>query len=177
MRRLATLLWMVALTFGDAPAPPPGLAQAAMGKIAELKLLPNAAAPPVAATPDRPRPTRVGEHRRVDAAQWKKKGAWFKTKAGVSVWRLAVRSPGAAALRVHFKEFRVGEGRVWVHNGKEFTGPFTGPGLYGDGDFWAAVIPGERVVVEYQPPAGTKASGAPPIGAPEISHLTVNPLL
>lgn len=46
-----------------------------------------------------------------------------------------MRSPGAAALRVHFKGFRAGEGRVWVHNGKDFTGPFTGTGLFGDADF------------------------------------------
>lgn len=175
--KFAVLLLLAAAAAFAEDAPPPGLAQTSLGKLNELKLGPAIPSPPVVADPARPRPQRIGEHRRVDAAQWKKKGAWFKTKSGVSVWRLAVRSPGAAALRVHFKEFRVGEGRVWVHNGKDFTGPFTGTGLYGDGDFWAAVIPGERIVVEYQPPAGAKASGAPPVGTPEISHLTVNPLL
>ncbi len=174
--KICSALLMAAVAFAGEP-PPPGLAQASAGKLAELKLTPAAKPEPPAADPNLPRPTRIGEHRRIDAALWKKRGSWFKTKSGTAVWRVAVRSAGAAALRVHFREFNVGAGQVWVHNGKDFTGPFTGTGLYPDGDFWAAVIGGDRIVVEYQPAEGAKATGTPPLSVPEVSHLTVNPLL
>ena len=34
---------------------------------------------------------------------------------GHRVWRMAFRSPGAAGLRIHFSNFDVGKGSVWVY--------------------------------------------------------------
>ncbi|MBM3792481.1 MAG: hypothetical protein FJW31_00115 [Acidobacteria bacterium] len=55
------------------------------GRICRRRAAARIPAPPPEADLDRPRPTRIGEHRAADAAQWKKKDAWFKTKSGVSV--------------------------------------------------------------------------------------------
>jgi len=85
------------------------------------------------------------------------------------LWRQAIRSPGAVGLRVHFTDFAVGAGRVWVHAGRrhqpQVFGPYTGRGIHGDGEFWSDVLLGETVVIEYEP----QASGTFRIA--EISHL------
>ena len=119
------------------------------------------------APPSESRPNKIGEHRTLSAAQLAK-GKWSKKPR---VWRLAIKSTGAAAMRIHFREFHAGTGKVWVHNGKERFGPYSGDGLYGDGDFWSHVIPGDRLIIEY---AGE--SKTIPFAAREVSHLTVNPL-
>jgi len=125
-----------------------------------------APAPASAAGPARP--NQIGTHRPFTAAQLAK-GKWSKKPR---VWRLAIKSEGAAALRVHFKDFHAGAGKVWVHNGKDRYGPYSGDGLYGDGEFWSHVVPGDRLIIEYEGPG----RAAPPFQVPELSHLTVNPL-
>jgi len=114
-------------------------------------------------------PMKVGEHRALPADALKK-GKWSAGAGGAKLWRLAIVSPGAEAMRVHFKSFQVGMGSVWVHNGKEIGGPYTGGGNFGAGDFWSHTIPGERIVIEF---AGEPRSGELPFAVPEISHLWV----
>lgn len=78
-------------------------------------------------------------------------GAWQATIAG-RVWRLQITSPAARALRLHFKNFNVGKGRVWLHNkAGQVYGPYTGQGMFGDGDFWSDSVPGDHLTIEYQP--------------------------
>ena len=43
------------------------------------------------------------------------KGVTLLLPNGVRVWRIIIRSEGATALRVHFREFSVGDGQVWVY--------------------------------------------------------------
>jgi hypothetical protein len=114
-------------------------------------------------------PMKIGEHRALPADALKK-GKWSTTPGGSKIWRLAVISPGAQAMRVHFRSFQVGIGRVWVHNGKDVGGPYTGGGTFGEGDFWSHTIAGERIVIEF---AGEPRSGEVPFTMPEISHLWV----
>ena len=64
-------------------------------------------------------------------------GVWETTAGGSRVWRLALRSPGARAMRVEFAGFDAGEGRVWLHNGASVAGPYTGGGPHNDGHFWS----------------------------------------
>ncbi len=114
-------------------------------------------------------PMKVGEHRALPADALKK-GKWSRAADGSKIWRLAVVSPGAQSIRVHFQQFRVGIGRVWVHNGKHVGGPYTGGGTFGEGDFWSHTIAGERIVIEF---AGDLRSGELPFTVTEISHLWV----
>jgi hypothetical protein len=149
---------------GEGPAPPSLLAANKVKQAPEVWL---AAA---AQVPVRPRANQIGEHR-ILPPQDLSKGAWI-TKP--RVWRLALRSRAAAAMRVHFLDFQVGQGRVWVHNGKDWFGPYTGGGLYGDGDFWSHVTPGDRLVIEYAPAKGGERR-PPPFRVREVSHLRVDP--
>jgi len=72
---------------------------------------------------------------------------------GREAWTLAIRSPEALGLRVHFEEFDIGDGDMFVYawdvDGTPIVrGPFTGRGPNGDGDFWTASLPGEIAHVE-----------------------------
>lgn len=96
---------------------------------------------------------------------------WTFSAAG-PVWRLRVRSRHAVGLRVHFKEFSIGEGRLWVHSdaGRAF-GPYSGSGPFGDGDFWSPIISGDFLVIEYWPSTQPTPNMAPPFRIAEIGHL------
>ncbi|MCS7026591.1 MAG: PPC domain-containing protein [Bryobacteraceae bacterium] len=96
--------------------------------------------------------------------------------SGRQVWRVSIRSPGAAGLRVHFTRFDVGPGRVWVHDGSgdeaEIHGPYTGRGIFGDGDFWSDIVLNENLVIEYEPASALGPIDHPPFEVRTISHLT-----
>lgn len=167
---LPAMILMLSAAEPDGP-PPPGLKP-------NLKAPPEVAlapAKPVAAAKPRdedPKPTKIGDHRAFPAA-WLAKGAWLKSKDAAPLWRLAVRSKGAKALRVQFKQFNVETGRVWIHNGKDWFGPYTGRGIYNDGDFWSHIVAGDRLVVEFE--AGAAPPKLPPFVIEAVSHLTSNP--
>jgi lysyl endopeptidase len=91
---------------------------------------------------------------------------------GRTLWRMAFRSPGAAGLRIHFSNFDVGAGSVWVYakeNGKT-PSAYSGKGLFGDGDFWSEVMIADTAVVEYQS-EGADAPAELPFRIDEISHV------
>ena len=170
---MLTLILAAAAAAEESGPPPPSL-QRTMGNAPEVTLEPAPAVKPVTENKPGPRPTKIGEHRRLAPTQLAK-GKWAKgTKGSPPVWRLTLRSPGAAALRLHFRDFRAGEGKAWVHNGKAWFGPYTGAGLYDDGDFWSHVVPGERLTIEYTGDA--KDAKGPPFKVLEVSHLITNPL-
>ena len=154
---------MLPLALLAAELPPPSLGMRSLKAPPEIILAPAPATTP----PAESRANIIGEHRALAPAQWNK-GQWTKSPR---IWRLAVKSKGAAALRVHFRDFHAGKGQVWVHNGKDWFGPYAGNGMYDDGDFWSHVVPGERLLIEY---SGTAKQV--PFTVREVSHLTVNPL-
>ncbi len=56
------------------------------------------------------------------------KGAWQSTASG-RLWRLRVTSPSARAMRVHFRDFAVGAGSLWLHSESgQVVGPYGGSG-------------------------------------------------
>jgi hypothetical protein len=118
------------------------------------------------AKPDRR--TRVGVHRTLptDALT---SGQWDIGPGGEKIWRMALRSPGSSALRVEFRDFDVGTGRVWLHNGDQVAGPYTGRGVFGDGRFWSSSTFGESAILEYEP-ATDVTDGALPFEVRTISH-------
>ena len=96
--------------------------------------------------------------------------AWQLT-AGGRLWRLKMTSPGARAMRIHFRDFAIGAGRLWLHSASgQVVGPYSGSGLYGDGDFWSGIVFGESLTIEYLPD-GESAEEAVPFRIVAISHI------
>ena len=128
--------------------------------------------------------TPIGVHRQLPqgtvalisaggAARTTVSGAWQATVAG-RLWRLRITSPGARALRIHFQDFDIGAGKVWVHGADgQIAGPYGSKGMYGDGDFWSDIISGAGATIEYQPDPA-KAASLPAEAAPfriaAVSH-------
>lgn len=146
------------------PAPAPGVAR----KMPLPKVY-NMSAPAANETNPKtadPRLVQAGFHRPVKPDAMKN-GKWEKSVPGL--WRFALRSPGAAGIRVHFKDVNLDAGKLWVHgkDGPAF-GPYSGKGPLGDGEFWSDVVSGDTVVVELQ--ASAKL-GSLPFRIVEVSHL------
>jgi hypothetical protein len=167
---LLALTAVLAAGWRQAPPPPPGLA-AGLPPPPVIKLAALSARQRGEARVEAGREV-AGVHRRLPPSALNK-GKWIRLADGGRLWRVAIRSAGARGVRVHFQQFAAGKGHVWLQGtGKdpEVDGPFTGTGLYENGDFWSGVIGGEAVVVEYLPEPGSSA-GVPPFRIPEIAHL------
>lgn len=142
---------------------------------------------------DRPGLEAVGVHRPLSAAGIRHDqgqsasgmivaGAWSERADRRRVWRLAIDSEGAVGVRVHFVDFSVGSGRVWVYGGdtsEPRTGSFTAGGPRGDGDFWSQTIFGSEAVIEFEPDSATPAEDTTPFQIKEIAHLwsAIEPLM
>ena len=97
-------------------------------------------------------------------------GAWQAIPAG-RLWRLRITSPGARAMRVHFRDFAIGAGKLWLYSADGQTvGPYAGSGLYGDGNFWSDIVSGDSLTIEYLPDPATTEE-AVPFQIVEISHI------
>ena len=131
--------------------------------------------------PQEGRPPVIGVHRRLPEGALKlsfsrggvktaAEGAWQSTAVG-RLWRLKMTSPSARAMRVHFRDFAIGAGSLWLHSEDgQVVGPYTGSGLYGDGDFWSGIVFGDSLTIEYMPD-GASAKEAVPFQIVEISHI------
>jgi hypothetical protein len=116
---------------------------------------------------------RVAVSRPISTAQMST-GGWQSTQEGM-IWRISLRSDNAIGVRLHFTNFNVGSGEVWIHDTanptKQTFGPYTGRGRNVNGDFWTEIVFADTVEVEYKPAAGSPISGLPPFTISEISHL------
>ena len=102
-------------------------------------------------------------------------GAWQATAVG-RLWRLRVTSPGARGLRVHFQDFDIGAGNVWLHTADgQIDGPYGGRGMYGDGDFWSGIVFGESATIEYRPDPASPPQEAAPFRIAAVSHIWGGP--
>ena len=131
--------------------------------------------------PQEGRPPVIGVHRRLPpgtvtlsfsggAVKTTAEGAWQSTAVG-RLWRLKMTSPSARAMRIHFRDFVIGAGSLWLHSASgQVVGPYTGSGLYGDGDFWSGIVFGDSLTIEYLPD-GPSAKEAVPFQIVEISHI------
>jgi hypothetical protein len=139
---------------------------------------PNNLGPISDAARDQPPPRRgllrVAQNRPIVASMLDR-GSWQETPDGNHIWRLAVSSPNALGIRLHFMDFSVDEGRVWIHDQatprRQTFGPYTGKGRNGDGDFWTELIFSDSIEIEYQPSASIPASGRPGFRISELTHL------
>jgi hypothetical protein len=112
---------------------------------------------------------KVGLHRALPADAVSL-GAWESLGEESHVWRMAIRSPGSEGVRLEFRNFSVGQGKVWLHDGTRSAGPYTGRGLYDNGAFWSATLFSESVTLEYEPAPDAPVSGEPPFEVHAVSH-------
>ena len=131
--------------------------------------------------PQEGRAPLIGVHRRLPAGAVTRsfsggavkttaEGAWQSTAVG-RLWRLKMTSPSARAMRIHFRDFAIGAGSLWLYSASgQVVGPYTGSGLYGDGDFWSGIVFGDSLTIEYLPD-GASAKEAVPFQIVEISHI------
>ena len=117
---------------------------------------------------------RVGANRALAPASLAD-GQWQTASDGTPVWRVDIQSEGAIGIRLHFLNFSVGSGQVWVHDtgspARQVFGPYTNRGRNNDGNFWTEAIFSDTVEVEYQPASGFSSEGHPPFGISELTHL------
>jgi hypothetical protein len=97
-------------------------------------------------------------------------GAWETTSEGTRVWRLAIHSPASRGMRLEFDDFSAGAGSVWVHDGTQTAGPYSGCGPFDDGHFWSSAVTSASVIVEYEPAPGAASELEPPFTIRAISH-------
>jgi hypothetical protein len=97
-------------------------------------------------------------------------GNWETTPEGARVWRMSIHSRGAHGLRVEFAEFAVGAGKVWVHDGSNSVGPYTGSGVFDDGRFMSAAVLSDSAIIEYEPAADAPVELEPPFQIKSIVH-------
>lgn len=114
---------------------------------------------------------RPGRNRAVPRAlDWQ----WRVDPSGDRVWVAAVRSLGAKGLRLHFSEFDLSSGELWIHDGNGAAGqpfgPYTARGDFGDGDFWTELVFQDTVYLEYRVP-GASPAAPPTLRVPEVYHL------
>ncbi len=114
----------------------------------------------------------VGVQRHV-ASEIAHSGEWAQIDAVRSVYRVAIRSNGAAAMRIHLANFSAGNGRLWIYSPDraEVRGPYTGAGVNGTGDFWTNTIHGDTAVIEYEPSGSDRSV---PFDIPGVGHATAS---
>lgn len=94
--------------------------------------------------------------------------------AGVGrVWRAAITSPAARAIRLRFEQLNLPAGaELWIRSADEPTqlhGPFSGHGPFGHGGLWSTNLIGSTAVVEVFVPASS--SGSPQFVITEAMHI------
>ena len=170
----------IAQSLEDEAAPPPSL---------QLRLPPPrvAALPPLGRDdvglfePREGQPLAIGIHRSLPSGsvtlnlsgtrtRTRVEGAWQSIPDG-RLWRLRITSPGARAMRAHFRDFDIGAGQLWLHSADgPSVQPYTGTGLYGDGEFWSDIVFGDGLTIEYLPDPATTEETVP-FQIVEISHI------
>ena len=134
------------------------------------RLQPQEGQPPVIGVHRRLPPGAVTQSFSGGAVKTIAEGAWQSTAVG-RLWRLKTTSPSARAMRIHFRDFAIGAGSLWLHSPSgQVVGPYSGSGLYGDGDFWSGIVFGDSLTIEYLPD-GAAAEEAVPFQIVEISHI------
>jgi hypothetical protein len=85
---------------------------------------------------------------------------------------LIIKSSGASAIGVHFRDFALADGdEVYVYGAAPNSivfGPFTDKGPWGSGDFWSGTVDGDTAVIEFYKRTDEDGQG---FNISEISHI------
>ncbi len=105
------------------------------------------------------------------------RGEWSSRSGNRRVWRLLLQTAEAKIVRVHFLNFHVGDGAVYVTNPDNLTQTFrfTKDGPFGDGEFWSPLIHANSAMVEWETD-NTGAATQPPFEIDTINQtLALSP--
>ncbi len=94
-------------------------------------------------------------------------------KGEALVWTSSVSSPGASAIRLHFSKFSLPAGsELYLYNdfGKAF-GPYTGKGVFDNGDFWANTVAGDKVMIQLHHKGDPATLAKASFVIEEVGHL------
>lgn len=81
---------------------------------------------------------------------------------GTRVWRMAVSSPNATFLNLHFSTFELPEGaELYFYNepGTFVLGSFNASNRLPEGNFYTQAIPGSTAIIEYREPQAVAGQG------------------
>src|SRR5512138_1310582 len=96
-------------------------------------------------------------------------GTWETLPDGTRLWRLTIEAPGALAISAYFSRFHIPEGgRLFLYppDKSEVIGAFTALNNTPSGVFATALLPGDRIILEYSQPDGT---GSPELTISEVA--------
>jgi hypothetical protein len=112
---------------------------------------------------------QIGVHRHVGVTS-RSHGHAFQNSDGSEVVFVAITSPGALSMRVHFDGFDIPDGdEVYVYGNtgdSSAAGPYELKGLWNDGDFWSATIEGDTAIIEYY-----RKGRSGEFSIPEVAHV------
>jgi uncharacterized protein (TIGR03437 family) len=128
-------------------------------------------------------PAWIGVPRALSPDFAKANGIEESLPGGQRIWRAELRSQDAVGVRVHFKDFSVGGGKVWVYAPQDpasargkVLGPYSGTGPHGDGEFWSGTVFSDTAIVEYDGQPGDSGRSFPPFELDAIAHLWHSPI-
>lgn len=115
------------------------------------------------------KPNQIGISRQIEVSS-RDYGRRFTNGDGSKIFLLAIKSPGAIGIRVHFSDFEIREGdELYVYGLSDtstVSGPYRSRGPWNNKDFWSGTVEGDIAIVEYY------SRGAPAdFGISEISHI------
>jgi hypothetical protein len=97
-------------------------------------------------------PNQIGVSRTTEISS-RTRGQRFKNPDGTQILVLAIKSPGAVGIRVHFDHFELPVGdEVYVYGpSKDNTaaGPYRGTGPWKNKEFWSPTIEGDTAIIEH----------------------------
>jgi Trypsin-like peptidase domain/FG-GAP-like repeat len=116
-------------------------------------------------------PNQIGANRSV-AVLPKTRAQKFVNPDGSQIIVVIIKSSGASAIGVHFRNFALAAGdEVYVYGPAADSivfGPYTNKGPWGSNEFWSGTIVGDRAVIEFHTRTDEKKKGFEIF---EISHI------
>jgi len=98
-------------------------------------------------------------------------GHWSGVSGGTEIWRLEIFAPGARAMTLYFSDFNIPSGgKLFIYNPQRTLclGAFTERNHNHERTFASSLLPGERLILEYDEPEGGGA--LPDIHISEVAY-------
>lgn len=116
-------------------------------------------------------PNQIGVNRSVEVSP-NTHAQKFLNPDGSQTIVLVIKSSGASAVGVHFRNFALADGEeVYVYGAATDSivfGPFTEKGPWGSGEFWSGTVDGDTAVIEFYKRTDENGEG---FQISEISHI------
>ncbi|MBP1672966.1 MAG: C-terminal target protein [Bacteroidetes bacterium] len=120
---------------------------------------------------DKGTPLRVGVNHNV-TLNMNNSGRWDVLPNGDRVWRLSVKSEGAASLHFNMNQFKIPAGAevfIYSPDHQYVAGLYDQRSVLPNGEFFPQDIPGDEMILEYYQPVSVL--GTPEISIYQVGHL------